>query len=500
MNRVNEDILLFMLVALVSFSALDIDRHQAVVLFLCIAGLLLLVTKQPKKVLSPVVFIIIAYLIAFPMQIILLEIYPTLLSSVRVDAQNYGMLWATRGFGAFALGYALFEWFLKGINKRDWQNESICRTNIRYTIYVLTSIGWLAILSWIASVMIFGFSLVFIEGENSAAVDSAAGTFVQVLTLLSNLRYPFFLGFLALSYWNKSGRQLNLIFSALLLICLIDIITVGSKGAVIRLVLVTFLVLTVVPFKVNFKNFSVWLLAIIAVYGSFTVISEYRSIMHSEYMAGKDVFSFTVQSDAFLAALGNSLSLRQMSEDEQAELNQAVVSRFGSGMFSFSNLMDFTGRQPPYENALKSFMVPIYSITPRSLFPEKPEFFDSGRNAQENYGWSYGGMDVTLPGSFYYAWGYAGIIFGMLFLGALLAYIALQIRLRSIYSPHWLILMVVLILPMMDVGVTFQVIITSFIRVALVLLLVRLSYRIMQGTIRRRMSKIGARNKIETYT
>ena len=506
MNVAKKDILLFMLVVLVTLSTLELNGHQGAVLFLCIAGLFWLVTKHPRMLLPPVAFIILAYILAFPIPYLLSDIYPDLLSGVTVNAQAYAMLWAVRGFGAFALGYVLVEQLDRGINRRKWQNESFCRIRIRYTVYVLTSIGWIAILSWIATVLTFGFSLAFIEGEGNIAADSGTGTLVQVLTLLSSLRYPFFLGFLALHYWNKRDRQLHFIIAALLVISVIDIITIGSKGEVIRLVVVALLVLAVVPARVNFKSFCAGALAIIAVYGSFAVIYEYRSIMRSELSAGKDVFSFTTQSEAFLDALSNSLPFsetladRKKAVDEQTVRTQDVVSRFGSGMFSLANLLEFTGRLPPYEHAWKSFLVPAYSIIPRSLLPDKPEFFNSGRNAKEYYGWSFGGIDVTLPGSFYYAWGYAGIIFGMAFLGGLLAFIAVHVRLWSIYSPHWLILLMALMLPMLDVGVTFHAMTTNLIRIVVLLWLVHLSYGIMHGMIRRRMSKVSGWSHVRTRT
>ena len=36
--------------------------------------------------------------------------------------------------------------------------------------------------------------------------------------------------------------------------------------------------------------------------------------------------------------------------------------------------MEFTGRIRRM-NALESFLVPVYSVAPRALIPEKPEFF-----------------------------------------------------------------------------------------------------------------------------
>ena len=368
------------------------------------------------------------------------------------------MLWVVRGFGAFALSYALVDRFGKGRNKRSLQNESFYRTSLRYTVYVLACIGWIAILSWITNVIMFGFSLSFIEGD-FVADDSVAGTLKQMLILLSAFRSPFILCFIVLYFFKKTDRHLHFIFGILLLITVIDIIVIGSKEAIIRPMVVGLLALAFVPLKFDIKKISIGLLALITVYGSFTVITEYRAIMLAESEAGFDVFNLSIQSDAFVTALIRSLPFSETLAHRQTRVDEkTVLARFGAGMYSFSNIMEFTEHQPPYDNAWESFLIPVYSIVPRSLTPNKPNFFNSGRNAKEYYGWSYGGISVTLLGSFYYAWGYMGIIFGMAFIGGILAYVVVQVRLWSIYSPHWLIIYSSLIMPMLDVGVTFQVI------------------------------------------
>ncbi|MEZ5591154.1 MAG: hypothetical protein R3F53_10800 [Gammaproteobacteria bacterium] len=115
--------------------------------------------------------------------------------------------------------------------------------------------------------------------------------------------------------------------------------------------------------------------------------------MQAELSAGRDVFDFTLQAESFGVALARSVPFLESAETRRTEVNyDDVFSRFGSAIFSFSNLMKFTEGQPPYEYAWKNLLIPIYSLIPRSLLPSKPKFFDSGRNAKEYYGWSYGGF------------------------------------------------------------------------------------------------------------
>ncbi|MBK9595492.1 MAG: class I SAM-dependent methyltransferase, partial [Rhodocyclales bacterium] len=72
-------------------------------------------------------------------------------------------------------------------------------------------------------------------------------------------------------------------------------------------------------------------------------------------------------------------------------------------------------------------------------------------------------------GKFYHAWGYWGIIMGMGAFGGLLAFIESQARRWNIYSPHWLILLVSIVLMLLDVGVIFHAITANLIRTCLLL-------------------------------
>lgn len=469
---------------------LDLNGVQAAILFFLVALTLGTLTHRDGIMISPVVFIIVAYALAYPLPMLLPNLYPDLWSEITPHALEYGMLWALRGFSAFAFGYGLVEQFGKRAGKQKRWSEATHRTRIRYTVYVLTCIGWLAILAWVFTAMFFGISLVFIEGD-SVAVESGAGTLLQILTLLSSLRYPFFLGFLVLHFWKKTDKHLVFLGAALVLISTVEIILIGSKGSIIRGLAVLMLSLTLLPIKLNPKQLITGAVAMIAVYGSFAVITEYRSIMHGERLAGRDVFDYKVQVESFGSALLSSLPLSKAAAERRTEVkSEAIFSRFGAGMFSFANMMKFTGQKPPYENAWESFLIPLYSIAPRALMPDKPEFFNSGRNAQEYYGWTYGGISVTLLGSLYYAWGYTGIVFGMVCFGGLFAHLTKQARLAGIYSPHWLIFLVVLIVPMLDVGQTFQAITTNVIRVAVILWLLHLFFPFVRGAMHRRMLRI----------
>lgn len=488
----------YLLVIFCALSMPELTGVQAAILFFLIALILGVLTHKKDVMISPVAFIIVAYMLAFPLPMLFPGLYPDLWHAVLPQALESGMLWSVRGFAAFALGHALVEQLGKRARKRRWRDDAFYSARLSYTVYVLTCIGWLAILAWVISAMLFGITLVFIESD-SVRANSVTGTLHQMLTMLFNLRYPFFLGFLILLFWKKIDRHLILLFVALFLVSLVEIITIGSKGSIIRGMVVFLLAQAFLPVRLNLKQAIFSLVALIAIYGSFAVITEYRTIMKAEYQAGRDVLEFTGQVESFKSALLSALPSSETATDRLTEVKrEAVFSRFGAGMFSFANLMRFTGWQSPYEHAWESFLVPVYSIVPRTLMPGKPEFFDSGSNAQQYYGLSYGGVSVTLLGSLYYAWGYTGIIFGMAFVGGLFAYVVGRVRLLGYYSPHWLILLVVLMVPMLDVGVTIQAIIINFLRVAIVLWLLHLLFPLVRGSMLRRMSRFSGPIKRES--
>ena len=121
-------------------------------------------TYRKDVLVSPVVFIIGAYLHGYPFVLFAPGLFSGLSFDILSQVLSYGMLWSLRGFCAFALAYVFVERFAEGAGKYVGRDEQFYTSRIGYTVYVLTSIGWLAVLSWVASVAFFGFSLTFHHG------------------------------------------------------------------------------------------------------------------------------------------------------------------------------------------------------------------------------------------------------------------------------------------------------------------------------------------------
>ena len=105
--------ILFILVLITAF---DLGPFFAATLFLVIAFTLAKLSIQ-TTVLTPVQLVIFAYVLAFPMAILLPDYFQNASRfAPPPQALEKGMLWSLRGFAMFALGYVLVDQ-RKGVNK-----------------------------------------------------------------------------------------------------------------------------------------------------------------------------------------------------------------------------------------------------------------------------------------------------------------------------------------------------------------------------------------------
>ncbi len=484
----NRSLLALCLAGVSTLSMLDLSGEVAAGLFLVVALVLLAISKRDGFVLSAAMLVVVAYVLAYPLEVLFYEFYSRW-GSAPLDSLDFSTLWALRGFCAFSVAYAVVVSLSRNRNRELSHNGEWVRGQISYTVYILTAIGWLAVLSWVLSVAVFGISLTFVEGK-SVNVESAAGTLQQALGLMSALKQPFLFGFLVLYYKKLTDRHLTFLFWCLVGISVVEIVTIGSKASIIRGIVVVLLVGAVLPIRLNLRQAAIGAGAVMVFYAAFLVITEYRALILAEHDAGGNVFDITVQAEAFGRALLASAPFDDAYEDRETEVKaNTVLSRLGHAT-TFSDLLEHTGRTSPYEHAWESVFAPLYAVLPRFILPDKPEFFHSGRNAAEYYGWRYGGISVTLLGSLYFAWGYVGIVLGMACMGGWLAFVEAKARRGNILSPHWLILLAMTAMMLLDVGVAIQPIVTDLLRVALILWMLHLLYPSLRTVMQRRTSRI----------
>lgn len=488
MQLANRFVLAYVLAGISALSMLDLSGEVAAGLFLLVAFVLLGISKRSGFFLSAAMLVTVAYVLAYPLEVLFHDFYSGR-RPFALESLEFGTLWALRGFCAFAVGYSFVLLLSRDRKGEVGRDAEWVRGRISYTVYILTAIGWLVVLSWALSVALFGISLTFVESDG-VGVESAAGTLQQALGLVGSFRQPFLLGFLILYYWRMTDRHLTLLFWILVGISVVEIVTIGSKASIIRGIVIVLLAGAVVPIRLNLKQGAIVAGALVMFYGAFLVIAEYRALILADHNAGRNVFDIAVQAETFGQALMASAPFVDAHADRETEVKAIdVFSRLGHGT-TFADLLEHTGRISPYEHAWESVLAPGYAVVPRFLLPDKPEFFHSGRNASEYYGWRYGGISVTLLGSLYYAWGYAGIVLGMACIGGWLAFVEMKARRGNILSPHWLILLAITALMLLDVGVTFQPILTDLVRVALVLWGLHLLYPSLRGLMRQRTARI----------
>jgi hypothetical protein len=468
---------LSLLLLIASLSVLNLSSVQAAMLF-CVLAVSVIYASfwyEERRLLSPIVFIVIAYVAAFPIPVLFPKVYPEITwGRLSESSIHDAMLWSLRAFCTFIMA---FWWFRNSPKKAK---RFLSEHSMQYTLYVTRSIGWFVLIAGMSYFVLYGMGLTFIEA--SIKTGLVADTFQQTLKHLIDLKYSFFLLCTLLYFRGLRDRQVFMLFIMLIAMDIIEIIAIGSKAAILKTLLAFLLVFMFLPFRYGFKQIAVGILSLTIIYSSFAVVTEYRAIMrYNSSHTGLNIFSFEVQANSFWESLLNTFAFKRKDLATTNIKAKYILGRFGGGMFSWASLLQFTGLESPYENAFESIFIPFYSIAPRALFPKKAVFFDSGRYAREYFGCQHGGISVSMIGSFYFAWGYFGIILGMGMLGGFLAYITNRAKSETFYSVHWIILLSIMVIMLMNAGVTFHSLVTNVLRTALFLWLIYLAYPLFRA-------------------
>lgn len=455
----------------------DLSVHQSVILYFVIASLLIAHTIERERLFHPMQFVVLAYLIGYPVAAIAFEVLPPEPGALRIAeaAEQPGMLWALRGFAAMSIGYALVRSRPRRLSA--WAPPRTEREPSRLAIRLVGLTGMAGVMGSLLNIVFFGLSLTFIEQQRGAA-DSVQGSFALVLDLLSSMVEPFLAGYVILRRNKVRRAWLDGLAILLAVITSAQIVSAGSKAAIIEPVLAVTTGYLLAGARMRPRQILLLLSATIAVYFSFSVVTEYRSLMHGANFSGRDVFSFSTQAEIFGKAVVASVSLTGAESERETEMGAREVShRLGAPLFGLSNLLYATGFHSPMENAWESFLLPFYAVLPRAAV-EKPIFFDSAINASHYYGWAYGGISLSMVGSFYYAWGYVGIIIGMAGLGGLLAAVFRRAAGGEIANMHSVLLGVAVLILAIQPEMAFQNSAIVLVRVALLFAALRWMSRI----------------------
>jgi len=266
---------------------------------------------------------------------------------------------------------------------------------------------------------------------------------------------------------NRSSRDktLKILFYIILFIHILFCIGGGSKLYIISLLLCFTFAGSFTKTKITIKLFFTAVIIVGLIYITFLVIGNYRFIAKKAYTYQTEtdiISSIKSQGDMFFQAIERSIEKSAtFDEYEETTITNNIFSRL-CYIGSITQLFSITRGNPPYEHAIETILVPLFSLLPRDIY-NKPEFFHSGLFAKL-LGWDFGGYSVTLIGSLYWAWGYIGILFGMFIVGIIFANIAVKSRYPSLYGARNKVLFILLSLALINPGHIFQSITTELIR------------------------------------
>lgn len=457
--------------ALFAVSLLDIDAHAAAALFVLVGIVLIVALRRPWNPIPSIVIVLVAFAAGYASPVLL---FPSALEGLSQASVDLAMRWALRGFIMFSAGYIAAS-DLRARPADEPYKHGHARSA---ALFALLAIGALSIAAWCSNTALYGIHLTFIAGQDYSAGND---TVQQILEMMIDLRYAYILAYILLRNQRQPSMTYRLILYGVLTTALVDIISIGSKGAIMRLAAVVVLgMLLGGARKMHWKKVLGGITAAIVCLLSFYVVTQYRQVMHSALASGQDIGSFATRYDIFKQSVATSLQPDQPSSQRVVDASD-IGSRMGSGTYGLGWTLQVTREQPPYENAINSFLAPVYAVLPRAIFPDKPIYMNSGRFATEYFGWAYGGISLSLPGSFYYAWGYPGILGGMLIIGIGLGALASRIRRDGFLAMRSIVCFTIVTLYVLDTGAEFQPFLTSLTRALLLLAFINIAWRVLSS-------------------
>jgi len=429
--------------------------------------------SKKYNIFKPIVLISLVYAIAYPITGLKINEYTDSLS-VMVDEYSVddALRWSYRGFACFIGSYVISEFYLsmKNPNKIKDKGNDIFPTLYVKFCYVL---GFLGLLGFLISFVIYqGVPVTFLDRN----IQHSNTTVMQIVHYLIMGSYIFFFVYVLFRSRFKKRKLLNWLFYILLLQHVIMIAGEGSKARIFALIICILLPISLSKVKFTMKQGVIGILLAISIFIVFSVITNYRILMRADPLSVNNgvIETIEIQTDNFADAF--ILSYRQFNAGmfKDGEITNQILTRLGS-VPSFAYLLMSTDGKSPYENIISTFLIPLFAVIPRTIFPLKPIYFHSGELASRIFGWEHGGISVTLIGSLYWSWGYYGICLGMTFIGFVFAQIIS--RFHYYYNKEAGILyaglLVILMLYLLNPGKTFHAIVMDIIRyyIALYLLI-----------------------------
>jgi hypothetical protein len=372
--------------------------------------------------------------------------------------------WMFRCFAGFSVGYWALRVITVPSTSRASRDSIIAQyaieTNFRLAIGVL---GLAASVAFIISMG--GQAYSHLEGFSSTT------TFDQITHEIRQFSKLF----VFLYFYSKvrdQATRLDQILIKTTLLAYVVIFTISSSKIVALEILAMWALGSAgaMKSKVTLKAMAVGVGVLVAVYCIFEFVTAYRFALAQSPPHTDLGFTgvVSVQFDAILVAFTTMFS----------ETNRGDASQFGTTILdrlayysALATMFDITHGYSPYENSFETFLVPLLAFIPRDFVGDKVQFFNSA-NFALLLGWNFGGFSVTIPGSLFWAWGYVGMVLGMLALGCFFGLATGKAEGIGWSAMFWRVMMLRLLLAMIDLGVEFQGIVISWFRTMAFLLVI----------------------------
>jgi hypothetical protein len=416
------------------------------------------------NIFKPVVLISIVYAIAYPVTGILISYYMDTLSLlVSEPGITEALRWSYRGFACFICSYVITETYLSNKSRRK-SNEITSLFSPHIYVRFCCIMGFLGISGALASFILYkGVPVVFLD----RGVRQGDSTIFQGIHYLLTCSYIFFFMYIFLRHQSKRKTIIDWMFYILLIFHSVIIMGEGSKARMFSLIISLLLPISLSRIRFSIKQGIIGVITIVLIYATFSITTNYRIVLRDSHL-NPDMSildTIKVQTDAFGDAIISSFTQYNAGLIQKGEMSYQIFTRLGS-IQSFAYLLQSSGGKSPYEDSISSFFIPLFSVVPRTIMPNKPVFFHSGELASRFFGWEHGGISVTLIGSLFWSWGYYGICFGMIFIGFIFSFLVAKYH-HSAKTDSWILyagMLVILVPYLMDSGKTFHALITDSIR------------------------------------
>lgn len=446
-------------------SVFELPRVVAAVGVICVVLLPVLATGLATRrfsIAEPITIVGAMWVLAASLPALFPDLYwggDYVRDSLPSEVLDAATLWMYRGWSVCAVMY----WLARGRQRIVAPALSVPEIRVERCFRIL--VGVVSLLS----------TAVFIVHTGGQAYSHLDGygevtTLDQIIYICRWCVYVYVFAYFFSRSRGGPARNERWLLTAVLGLQLLVFAATSSKAPMLELIAAWVLGFTAGGARLQFARYGlVAAVGLAAIVVTFQFVATYRDELDRLSLStdGSVEQAWRHQGEA----IGGAWERMRAGTDPLAENDQStssvILSRLGHSA-SFGAVLQVTHGVPPYENSVASLFAPIFAFVPRDLVPGKVTFMDSGDFAQM-IGWASGGYSISLPGSFYWAWGYTGVIFGMAAFGGLFGLLARRCDRGGFDELYWRGLLIAYVLSLMEVGGEFQPAVVNLVRMGVLL-------------------------------